>query len=120
MVRVQIEGLEALAKFINLTEQKKTKVNGLVRKHGTSLANKTRDNMRDSYIHGYSTGRTSNSTQVTFTNGGLTAIVEPHTDYFDYLELGTRKMEAMPTLHPAFFDESELFKQDIIDLFKNN
>ena len=39
----------------------------------------------------------------------MTAIVQPHTEYFPYLEFGTRKMVKMPTLAPAFMVVKDAF-----------
>lgn len=118
MVEVKIEGLEAINKAIFMKLSSAKEVKKIVAQHGSALQTKTQDNMNSTYTHGYSTGKTARETNLELSNGGLTATVAPHTDYFEYLEYGTRKMEAMPTLHPAFIEESELFKKDILDVFK--
>ena len=46
-------------------------------------------------------------------DGGLTAIVEPNTDYEGYVEFGTRYMAAQPYLGPAFKKQTKQFKRDL-------
>lgn len=115
---VKIEGLEALALYLKSAPEQIGKVKEVVQKDGSQLQKQTVSNMNDAYIHGYSTGKTKRMTTLELSNGGMTATVAPGTDYFPYLEFGTRKMEAMPTLHPAFFEISQIFQKDIEDVFK--
>lgn len=118
MVKIKVDGLEAMVKALIVKKSVMVKVKATVKKHGSNLQNNTQSNMSKAYIHGYSTGKTMRNTTLDITNSGLTATVEPHTEYFPYLEYGTRKMAAMPTLHPAFQKESQLFIQDIKDDIK--
>lgn len=46
-------------------------------------------------------------------DSGLTAIVEPNTDYEGYVEFGTRFAAAQPYLGPAFKKQSSKFKKDM-------
>ena len=46
-------------------------------------------------------------------DGGMTAIVEPNTDYEGYVEFGTRFAAAQPYLGPAFKKQSKKFKKDM-------
>ncbi|MEK1451095.1 hypothetical protein HC021_08175 [Limosilactobacillus fermentum] len=43
----------------------------------------------------------------------MTVSVGPTTDYFPYLEYGTRFMSAMPTLKPAFDVQSQMFINEL-------
>ena len=109
---IRIEGLDKLQAGLkgrmNLTE-----VPPIVKKYGAQLSSDTQDNMRKAYTHGYSTGRTRRSVKPIFSDGGMTVSVGPTTDYFPYLEFGTRFMSAMPTLKPAFDVQSQLFINEL-------
>ena len=118
MAKFKISGEKALAKALILKKDTMKKVKALIMEHGSNLQNNTQDNMAKAYIHGYSTGKTMRSTTLQISNAGLTATVEPHTEYFKWLEHGTRKMAAMPTLHPAFMKEGPLFIKDVKDAIK--
>ena len=109
---IRIEGLDKLQAGLkgrmNLTE-----VPPIVKKYGAQLSSDNQDNMRNAYTHGYSTGRTRRSVKPIFSDGGMTVSVGPTTDYFPYLEFGTRFMSAMPTLKPAFDVQSQLFINEL-------
>lgn len=109
---IRIEGLDKLQAGLkgrmNLTE-----VPPIVKKYGAQLSSDTQDNMRNAYTHGYSTGRTRRSVKPIFSDGGMTVSVGPTTDYFPYLEFGTRFMSAIPTLKPAFDVQSQLFINEL-------
>lgn len=126
MVKVTIEGIEALTKGLTTRKEIMPKVRDVVKKHGAGLSNKTQANMLKEYRGHYEgdrfvrpTGATRRSALVEFSNNGLTATVAPSTKYFPYLEYGTRFMRARPTLRPAFMSEAPLFKADIEKLIKN-
>ena len=59
------------------------------------------------------TGYLKRSIGLEFTDGGMSAEVEPTADYAPYVELGTRFMEAQPYLGPAFNEQKEKFKKDM-------
>ena len=46
-------------------------------------------------------------------DSGLTAVVEPEVDYAEYVEYGTRFMEAQPYLKPALDEQKRIFKSDL-------
>lgn len=116
-----IQGLSALQKLLMANKGNlKPELQKIVTKNGTQLVNKTQENMVNTYIKvnprtgkQYSTGKTRRNTRATYTDDGLTVTVAPGTDYFPYVELGTRKMTAEPTLKPAFDSQSEQFKDDV-------
>ena len=64
------------------------------------------------------TGYLKRSIGLEFTDGGMSAEVEPKADYGAYVELGTRKMEAQPYLKPAFEEQSKEFRKDMQKLVK--
>lgn len=117
---ITIKGADKLAAMLKRKKQAIPKVRQVVKKHGANLQNTTQQNMRAAYIHGYSTGATARSTTLKITDSGLSAVVQPHTKYFPYLEHGTRKMSALPTLHPAFAAESQPFINDVKGAIRNS
>lgn len=113
MARItKIEGLEELKAGLK-GHMDLVPVENLVKKHGAQLSSRTQENMRATYVHGYSTGRTRRSVKPIFSDAGMTVSVGPTTDYFPYLEYGTRFMNAMPTLKPAFDVQSVMFINEL-------
>ena len=110
--RMKLEGLDDLTVAIE-TKMNLTEVPQIVKKHGAQLSGRTQSNMQAAYTHGYSTGRTCRSIKPIFSDGGMTVSVGPTTDYFPYLEYGTRFMSAMPTLKPAFDVQSQMFINEL-------
>lgn len=113
MARItKIEGLEELQ--IGLKGRMNlAPVADVVKKHGAQLSSRTQSNMNAAYVHGYSTGMTRRSVTPVFSNAGMTVSVGPTTNYFPYLEYGTRFMNAMPTLKPAFDVQSVMFINEL-------
>lgn len=64
------------------------------------------------------TGTLERSIHFSETANGLTAIVEPSTEYQGYVEFGTRYMSAQPYMGPAFRKQVKQFKQDMERLVK--
>lgn len=99
-----------------------TQTKTIVAKHGALLEKKTAQNMDAAYLSkeqgGYSIGTTRRSLSTTFSNAGMTVAVAPDTEYFPYLEFGTRFMSARPTLKPAFAYQSVQFVNDLKKLMK--
>ena len=107
-----------------------TPVTKIVAKHGARLKKQRKQTINNLYKGHYEwkkgagltmvspTGNTRRSVTNTISNNGLTATVAPQTEYFPYLEYGTRFMAARPTLHPAFAIESMKFANDLNKLFK--
>lgn len=110
----------ALKKARQLTEAKKA-----TKEHSGKLADRTQANMKAQYRGHYEngkfvkpTGATRRSVESTLSNGGLTGSVTATTDYFAYLELGTRFMAARPTLVPAWRMEQVAFISDLRKLVR--
>ncbi|MCD7125113.1 HK97-gp10 family putative phage morphogenesis protein [Limosilactobacillus caviae] len=110
--KMTLEGLDELQTAIK-AKMDLTEVPQVVKKHGAQLSSRTQSNMQTAYTHGYSTGRTRRSVKPIFSDGGMTVSVGPTTDYFPYLEYGTRFMSAMPTLKPAFDVQSQMFINEL-------
>lgn len=116
-ISFQLTGVKELQQAI---EKRKdlTPVKMIVAKHGTLLQRKTISNMNAAYTAGYSIGTTARSVTNDIGDGGLSATIAPHTEYFPYLEYGTRFMSARPTLKPAFAYQSIQFVNDLQKLMK--
>ena len=64
------------------------------------------------------TGTTKRSVTLDISADGLTADVEPETEYSPYLEYGTRFMEAQPFVRPALDEQAPKFKRDLQKLVR--
>lgn len=120
MAEAKIEGLSALVHKLNALKYSGTQIRDVVKKNGAELQQQTQKNMLEEYKGHYEgkkfvkpTGATRRSAAVEIKDNGMTAVVEPNTSYFPYLEYGTRFMEARPTLGPAFKRVSPIFTNDI-------
>ena len=115
MAKVKVEGLDDLLKALkeNVTLDDVKKV---VKHNGGELQAKVMKNA--DFKKGYQTGTTKRSVGLEIVDGGLTAAVEPGTEYSPYLEYGTRKMEAQPFVKPAYEVQKEQFKKDMQNLVK--
>lgn len=116
-IKCTLNGIDRLQKAID-SRKDLTPVKQIVAKHGALLKTKTISNMNGAYTAGYSTGATARSVTSTISDGGMTATVAPHTDYFVYLEYGTRFMSARPTLGPALAYQGVQFLNDLTKLMK--
>lgn len=110
MAKIKIEGLDKLEKRLkdNVTLNDVKKV---VKHHGGQLQKRMQENA--DFTKGYQTGTTKRSIGLEITDGGLTAEVEPKTEYAPYLEYGTRFMEAQPFVQPSLDEQSREFLNDI-------
>lgn len=106
----KIDGLEdldkKLRKNINLADVKR-----VVSHNGKKLQDKIQGNAV--FKKGYATGQTKRSVLLSIKDGGMTAESGPATEYSEYLERGTRFMDAQPFVKPAFDEQKEIFKQDM-------
>ncbi|MGN1014285.1 MAG: HK97-gp10 family putative phage morphogenesis protein [Butyricicoccus sp.] len=110
MASVKIVGVEKLErklkKNVTLNDAKR-----VVRHNGADMQQKIQENA--DFAKGYQTGTTKRSVGLNITNNGLTAESGPTTEYSEYLEYGTRKMEAQPFVKPGFDDQKRKFKKDM-------
>lgn len=112
---IKIEGLTALVSKLDATKYTGTQIRNVVMKHGANLQEDAQKRMTQTvaYVKGYSKGTTRRSTTLEISGDGMTATVAPGTEYFPYVEYGTRYMEAEPTLGPAFNKVKPEFIEDI-------
>ena len=115
MPKIEIHGIEALAKGIK-SNIPMSLVKEVVAGNGAEMKNKMIANA--DFKQGYQTGTTKRSITMDITDGGLTAEVEPTTEYSPYLEYGTRFMDAQPFVKPAFEDQARQFKKDMEKLVR--
>lgn len=64
------------------------------------------------------TGLLKRSIGLEFSDGGLTATVEPTAEYAPYQEWGTRFMESQSFVKPAFNEQAKQFKDDLDKLVR--
>lgn len=106
MADIKIVGLEKLQKKLKQNVQMED-VKKVVRHNGAEMQAKAQQKAP------VDTGYLKRSIGLEFTDGGMSAEVEPTADYAPYVELGTRFMEAQPYLGPAFNEQKEKFKKDM-------
>ena len=122
MPKIKFEGLEDLEKKLKSCFTME-EVKQAVKVNGSELHEKVQENAD---FHGHytwkkgkgkvfvsPTGTTKRSVTLDIKDGGLTADVEPETEYSPYLEYGTRFMEAQPFVRPAFEKQAARFKKDL-------
>ena len=122
MAKLTVKGLDKLEKQLkdNVTLSDVKKV---VRHNGAELQKKIQDHAD---FHGHyegnrfvpPTGATKESVTLEITDGGLTATSGPTTEYADYLEYGTRFMQAQPFVAPALREQSREFFRDLRKLMR--
>ena len=112
---IRIEGLEELQKKLkknaNMDDVKK-----VVRHNGSQLQQKIQQ--KADFKKGYQTGTTKRSVSLEFKDNGLTAESGAATEYAEYLEFGTRFMEAQPFVKPALEEQSKKFESDLKKLLE--
>lgn len=115
MARIEIKGLDKLEKALkeNATLDDVKKV---VRHNGAQLQDKIQSNA--DFTQGYQTGTTKRSVGLEITDGGFTAESGPTTEYAEYLEYGTRFMDAQPFVRPALDAQINEFKSDMQKLVR--
>lgn len=115
MAEIKIEGLDKLEKQLkkNVTLND---VKTVVRKNGADLQRAI--HRKAEFKKGYQTGTTKRSVGLEITNGGMTAESGPTTEYSEYLEEGTRFMDAQPFVKPALEEQEPKFKSDMKKLVK--
>lgn len=112
---IYIEGLEQLQKKLkknaNMDDVKK-----VVKHNGLLLQKKIQRNA--DFKKGYQTGTTKRSVGLKFKDGGLSAESGAATEYAEYLEFGTRFMQAQPFIKPSLEEQSKEFESDLKKLVK--
>lgn len=115
MPRITVKGMEKLEKALK-EGVTMNDVKRVVRQNGAELQRKVQNNA--DFTKGYATGTTKRSIGLEIQDGGLTAEVEPGTEYAPYLEYGTRFMEAQPFVRPGYDAQKGQFKKDMKKLVR--
>lgn len=115
MASITITGLDKLEKQLkeNVTMND---VKRVVRQNGAELQRQIQQNA--DFTRGYATGQTKRSVGLDITDGGFAAESGPTTEYAEYLELGTRFMDAQPFVEPALETQTVKFKADMNKLVR--
>lgn len=115
MAKIKWEGLEDLQKKLrenaSMNLVKKT-----VQQNGQELRSKIQE--KAEFTQGYQTGQTKRSVTLDIKDGGFTAESGPTTEYAEYVEYGTRFMEAQPFVRPALEEQASKFKRDMQKLVR--
>jgi HK97 gp10 family phage protein len=127
-MRIDLKGMDKLEKALkkNVTMNE---VKMLVRKHGTQMNRNAQDKAdfkgHMGYVKGQKgkqfikpTGTTKRSIHLEFSDGGMTVDSGPTTHYAEYLEVGTRFMDAQPFMKPAYDEQKVKFKRDLKKLVR--
>lgn len=116
-VSIQIQGIDKLTrKLIKNTALSSAKE--VVKKNTAQMHDRTISNMISAYNKGYRTGSTEDNTTFQIEDGGLSGVQTTNNSYIEYLEKGTRYMEAEPAIKPAFDAQKEVFKKEMEGLVK--
>ena len=107
---IEIEGLKELQKQLKKNADL-SDVKFIVRQNGSELQRKMKK--KADFKKGYQTGTTKRSIGLEIKDGGMTAEVGPETEYAEYLEFGTRFMEAQPFAQPALDEQKDIFISDL-------
>ncbi len=108
---VKIVGMEKLQKKLK-KNVRLDDVKRVVRHNGAEMQEKAQRNAP------VDTGTLKRSIVLEMKDEGLTAEVGPTVEYGEYVEFGTRPMEAQPYVGPAFNEQKEKFKKDMKKLTK--
>lgn len=124
---IEIEGLKELQKQLKKNADM-SDVKRIVRKNGSELQRKMQDKADfkghfawekgKGMVHVSPTGETKRSIGIDIKDDGFTAEVGPTTEYAEYLEFGTRFMEAQPFAQPALDEQAPKFINDLQKLVR--
>lgn len=109
MSGIKIVGLDKLEKQLkkNATLNDVKKV---VKQNGAELHKKAQKKAPVAPING---GTLKRSIGLELSDGGMTAEVEATAEYSEYVEYGTRYMDAQPYIRPALKEQERQFKSDM-------
>lgn len=118
MAKIKVTGLKELQKALkdNVTMDDVKKV---VRDNVTEMQRKMHENA--DFKMGYATGQTKRSIMdagINIFDNGFSGEAGATTEYAEYLEVGTRFMDAQPFVKPAYDEQVQQFKKDMQRLVK--
>lgn len=109
MPKIKLEGMEKLQVKLKKNVQM-SKVKQIVKDNGAALQEAAQ---RKAPVD---TGNLKRNIGLEIRDGGLTAEVEPTAEYaayVEYVEYGTRYMNAQPYMRPSYTAQKEKFKSDL-------
>ncbi|MCI8632517.1 MAG: phage tail protein [Lachnospiraceae bacterium] len=115
MAKLKIEGLGELQKGL----RKKASldlVKQTVKLNTMEMKDKIHDNAV--FTRGYSTGDTQRSVSYSIEDSGFTGVAGAKMHYDEYVEKGTRFMDAQPFIRPAYEEQAKKFKSDMRKLVR--
>lgn len=107
---IEIKGLKELQKQLKKNADP-ADIKFIVRQNGSELQRRMQD--KADFTKGYATGTTKRSIGLEIKDDGMTAEVGPETEYAEYLEFGTRFMDAQPFVQPALDEQKDIFISDL-------
>lgn len=105
-MKVKVYGLDKLSEKLK-KNQDLTPIKEVLDKRSRYIENRSKREAP------YKNGTLRRSITRTIFDNGLSARIEPMTDYAQYLEYGTRFMEARPYMRPAFYEQVPKFINDL-------
>lgn len=117
MADIKIKGLKELQKALkdNVTLDNVKKA---VLMNGDELNKRMKRKTKEVFVKGYSEGTLASNINTTITDSGFTAEVGTTAEYGEYVEKGTRFMEAEPYCAPSLAEQEQIFKRDMKRLVK--
>lgn len=117
MSGIKIIGIKELEKQLkrNMTLQD---VKDKVKLNASELNERMQKKTAEVFVKGYSVPNLVKTIEIEIRDSGLTAEVGPTAEYGEYVELGTRFMEAEPYCEPSLQEQKKIFKADMQKLVK--
>lgn len=119
---IEVEGLKELQKKLKKNADL-SDIKFIVRQNGAELQKRIQQkaDFRGHYewkkgsgkVFKKPTGTTKRSVGLEIKDGGMTAEAGPETEYAEYLEFGTRFMDAQPFVEPALDEQKDIFISDL-------
>lgn len=106
MPKIKLEGMEKLQVKLKKNVQMND-VKRIVKSNGAALQESAQRKVP------VDIGNLKRSIGLEIRDSGLTAEVEPTEEYAEYVEYGTRYMNAQPYMRPSYTAQKEKFKSDL-------
>jgi HK97 gp10 family phage protein len=120
-INIEIKGLKELQKQLKKNADP-ADIKFIVRQNGSELQRRMQRKADFRGHWGYKdgkrtflppTGALKDSIGLEIKDGGMTAEVGPEKEYGEYLEFGTRFMDAQPFVQPALDEQKDIFISDL-------